>query len=374
MTIEKYIKDLLYRHNAVSVPAFGTFIVAYAPARLDTVSQQFFPPTKEVRFDTTSKDSDTLLQDYIAEATNSNSVEARKGIDVAVAHWMEQLLQGSLTLSGIGDFSVEDAMVVFKAIPSSNYLTSSFGLDAVVAESISREILATKAVVSPVIPVVKTENEKVPVAKTVQKPIAKTVSSYPFVAGEKLFYPKTKKDTRKELVESVDTTEKIVPIIPKVTEEKQYKPSYFKYVAAAAVLLLMTTVGYKYSQNKEVRIAQEEALQKEVQIQKATFAIPELLPSVSLVTEKDTSTSTASIVRKFHIIAGAFREPVNANKKLNQLLKMGYDAKLVGKNKWGLTEVAYGSFSDKDDAVNKLRYIKKNHSPKAWLLVKSVAQ
>ncbi len=71
----------------------------------------------------------------------------------------------------------------------------------------------------------------------------------------------------------------------------------------------------------------------------------------------------------FHVIAGAFRFPENANRKVKQLLQQGYDARILGVNKWNLTVVSYGSYSSRHEAVENLRQIKNDVAKDSWLLV-----
>jgi len=72
------------------------------------------------------------------------------------------------------------------------------------------------------------------------------------------------------------------------------------------------------------------------------------------------------------VVAGAFRDPINAEKKLNELVKKGYKAKILGVNKWNLTEVSYLSTNSKNEAINTLNKIKRTISKDAWLLVKEL--
>ena len=74
----------------------------------------------------------------------------------------------------------------------------------------------------------------------------------------------------------------------------------------------------------------------------------------------------------FHIIAGAFRNPYNAVKKLNQLKALGYKARVLGINQKGLTTVSYDSFENIVDARYNLAKIKKNVDKDAWLLTKKI--
>jgi len=72
----------------------------------------------------------------------------------------------------------------------------------------------------------------------------------------------------------------------------------------------------------------------------------------------------------FHIIAGVYRNPYNAVKKLNQLKALGYKAKVLGINQSGLTTVSYDSYKNSVDARYNLAKIKKAVDKDAWLLVK----
>jgi len=74
----------------------------------------------------------------------------------------------------------------------------------------------------------------------------------------------------------------------------------------------------------------------------------------------------------FHIIAGAFRNPYNAVKKLNQLKALGYKARVLGINQKGLTTVSYDSYENIVDARYNLAKIKKNVDKHAWLLIEKI--
>ena len=85
----------------------------------------------------------------------------------------------------------------------------------------------------------------------------------------------------------------------------------------------------QYNQNNKL---QEFAIEQdaiEQKIQKATFVIDDQLPTVSLNVAKENNL--------VHIIAGAFQLEKNAEKKIKQLKAKGYeDAKILGRNQWGL--------------------------------------
>ena len=117
--------------------------------------------------------------------------------------------------------------------------------------------------------------------------------------------------------------------------------------------------------NTQNQIAQEEANQQlESKIQEATFVIENPLPAVTLNVKKE--------VGNYHIIAGAFRVEENSDKKVEELKALGYDARKIGVNKYGLHEVVYASYHDRLEALSALRDVKREHNSAAWLLVKEL--
>lgn len=158
------------------------------------------------------------------------------------------------------------------------------------------------------------------------------------------------------------TKPSVIPI--QRAENHKKTPAFVKYVATAAILLALSTVGWnKYKEYQNTKYTSKIQLQQkqiEQKIQEATFVISNPLPSITLNVNKQT--------HKYHIIAGAFREPKNAEKKLKQLIEKGFDAKILGVNKWSLTQVSYGSFNSKRQAINTLNKIKRTYSKDAWLL------
>lgn len=165
---------------------------------------------------------------------------------------------------------------------------------------------------------------------------------------------------------SIERNKEIIkPLIPLVEkQEKRGVPNFIKYAATAAILLTLGFAGnnaYQESKQKKVLANQEKAIEEK--IQSATFVISNPLPTIELNVTKEST-------KPFHVVAGAFQFPENAEKKVNQLIKLGYNASILGVNKWGLTEVAFNSFSDRNDATNNLYKIQKTVSKDAWLLIK----
>lgn len=49
---------------------------------------------------------------------------------------------------------------------------------------------------------------------------------------------------------------------------------------------------------------------------------------------------------------------------------MGYNAKIIGENEWGLTQVVFGSYQTQEEAREALMRIKATITKDAWLLHK----
>ena len=153
-------------------------------------------------------------------------------------------------------------------------------------------------------------------------------------------------------------------LIPANTS-KSVIPLFAKYAATAAVVLLslgfIVRNGYQERQQEQMYVSQKEAIDKKIQA--ATFVISNPLPTISLQVTKVSPKS-------FHVVAGSFQFPENAERKLKQLKKEGYNATILGLNKWGLTQVAFDSFYSRKEALAILTTIKKEVSKDAWILAK----
>jgi len=99
-------------------------------------------------------------------------------------------------------------------------------------------------------------------------------------------------------------------------------------------------------------------------VQEATFVIENPLPAATLNVEKQTG--------NYHIVAGAYRVEENSAKKVDQLTELGYKARMIGVNKYGLHEVVYGSYQTADEALTALRQIRRENNTSAWLMVKEL--
>jgi len=309
MKLSTYISDLLYRYECVIIPNFGGFVTNAKPARISTSSTIFYPPNKSLTFNNHLKNNDGLLANYIAKVDQVPFKSAMNFIQFEVEQWIEELQNTDLILDKIGKLSLKNKHIIFEPQNEINYLTESYGLNAFTSPEIKRKVY----------------------------------------------------------IKQVEKLEKKIPVL--VTEKTKETPNYLKYAAMIAIGLLVAGFGgnklYKNYKNKQMVIAAQKQ-QKEIEnnIQEATFIVSDPLPSIIL---------NATITSKpFHVIAGAFRFPENAKRKVRQLKKIGFNARILGVNQWGLTQVSFDSYNTNREARKDLHIIRETIDQDAWLLVQDL--
>lgn len=311
MQFETYISDLLYRYECVIIPDFGAFLTTAVSAEIHEATHAFYPPKKVISFNEQLKTNDGLLTNYIANIEKIPFETASKKIRKKTKSLKSYLAQGeTLTFRNIGDVSLnQEGNVIFEPSNKLNYLTEAFGLSQFVSPSIVREAYK----------------------------------------------------------EEVEAIEKVVPVA--VTPEKRKTRSYLKYAAVAVIALglggVLTSNYYLGQIEQHNQMAVEEAQEQlEDKIQEATFIIDNPLPAITLNLEKQSG--------NFHVVAGAFRIEANSEKKLSELRDLGYNARLIGTNKYGLHQVVYSSYETRTEAQRALYKIRREHNRDAWLLVQEL--
>ncbi len=315
MNIEPYIAQLLYRYQCVTVPGFGAFLTEIQSAQLIESSNSFFPPKKMISFNAYLKNNDGLLANHIAQAEKTSYEYAIGAIQYEVFNWKKALQENGLfSIKNVGNFSLNaDKNLIFTPFDQTNYLTNSFGLSTFVSPMVKREIFEQKI----------------------------------------------------EALEENIQEEDVIALIP----ERRNSSKYLKYAAIFVLGLgVAGTIGYPIYQEQiaSETILVQQSVQKQVQhkIQEATFFIKSPIPAVTLTIKEEKMS--------YHIMAGAFREEKNAQKTFRELSNLGYKARRIPQNKYGLFPVLYGSYATLPEAEKAKQEIQKSTNPDAWILVESL--
>ena len=116
MQLSKAITNLLYDHDCVTIPGFGSFIINESSAKYIDKENKFYPPGKYVSFNPLIKSNDGLLANYISRKRSISYEESLKKIHSRVVKWKKILSQENLYVQGIGEFILNDSEnIIFTA-------------------------------------------------------------------------------------------------------------------------------------------------------------------------------------------------------------------------------------------------------------------
>lgn len=306
MDIVSHINELLFRHECVIVPSFGAFLIHHQSAYVDRETKAFMPPSKSLSFNRQLQTNDGLLVSHLSQTYGLSYRESLEDLQVQVQIWIEQL-ENKIPLHFMG-----------LGVLQSN-------------EEGKWEFTASPDNI--------------------------------FQANSFGLTPINSQKIYREELELPE--QKVIPIHSAIAKEKSAN-KYLRYIAGAAVIvLLLGAGGYSWYQKdtQQYNLVQQQLAEKELEkrIHTASFTIANPLPTIALSLTKEKT--------PYHIVAGAFRELENAEKRVGELQEEGFKARILRKNSYGLHEVVYNSYTSKREAINEMHRIMRTHNDKAWLLV-----
>jgi len=312
MSVEIHLKELLYKHSRVVIPGLGTLMAHNCPSEQNAIRHTLTPPRKKITFHASDEGNDCLLENRLRSELGDSSRVAEE-MHLTISEWKKTLEnESSLHIESIGTlYKNKEGQVLFASNRDTNYLPSSFGLSEVELRPLVREVQGS----SPV------------------------RAATP--AREKRIFLRTAEELEDENS----------PLLP-----------WLKY---ASMILLFLSVAltalyfYNQEQAKKERIEKMVNMELTGHIEGSVFyQEPLLLPPVEV-----------EVRNKFHVVAGAYRLRENADKKMQDLRSRDFDAQYLGKNKYELHQVAYGSFPTRKEAGRLLAKLRENGlDDEAWIL------
>ena len=108
MKLDKNISELLFRYDCVIVPDFGGFIANYKPAKINSRTNTFSPPSKQISFNSNLVVNDGLLANQIAQKYKVSYNEALVSIEKCVETYQNDLNLGKrVVVEKIGVFYLD---------------------------------------------------------------------------------------------------------------------------------------------------------------------------------------------------------------------------------------------------------------------------
>jgi cell division septation protein DedD len=355
MNLEKYICDLLYRHECVIVPEFGGFITNYAPASIQEATHSILPPRKFLVFNSNLIINDGLLANEISNKKNCSFDEAMQFIKREVIAWHERMKAGkTIYLIGIGSFNTnKSGKLDFKPDLEQNFFDGAYGLTSLVVP---------------------------PLQKRARKPRQQTIR-----------YHKPARNINRKAIRRLAWAAAItIPLVAASVWSLLNYDSLRQYaVQHSGVFRVLKSEPKSISDDKPVFEVDASAFQKAIGRMTETSSNDEspigpynpnresdLKTTAENAQKSDArftdanETLTESIAkptRIYHIIIGSFESEINAQQLADELMVSGWDAVRVPATQ-GMHRVSIASYADKNEALQQLSKIREERNPGAWLL------
>ena len=330
MDLVKEIEQLLYFHECVTIPDFGSFLVSKTKAKVDFKKGKFLSPKRKISFNALIKQNDGVLAKYISSNLNISYQNALEVIDKRIKKWSENIKVDTLIFKNIGEFYLNtENKICFQAYNTKNFSYNFFGLEDFRRLPINESDLNTI--------INKETNTKNIIMDNDKK--------------ENLAFEPESKDPAKK--------------------------GRFKLVAIITSLIVLSVIGYyfgnDYIQNERIRST--EIAQKKIKntVQKATYDIGSISSlELNIKANIETVEDDVDLVEQgdfYSVIAGSFRDERNAEKLLKKLKSEGFDASFAKNSSSGLFRIAYGRLETKREAYQLLNFVKFTLELDAWYLV-----
>ena len=399
MKVAKYIADLLFEYECVVIPGLGGFITKNIPAKILPIQNHFTPPSKEIVFNAHLITNDGLLVNHLARQEKLTYIEAREAVERFVKKCLIELKNGKqIRFRKVGAlFMDKEKNIQFEPDKTQNYFADSFGLKSFVSPEIKRTIQQ---------PMIKRSREgasKVAAKsrdrkpketyKREPKPVANgpkyihiNVSFILFVlaiAALVLFRPGLVKtyynnyssfipvyssSAPEYLSKNLDHSKMIsvLTLVDKLNPlDTKNKKDSTKTVVNRKVKANIKDTGKPST--KKGKAEGEDAdkpdnTQKEKDStkfdKKTEIPVQKNIPEIAS-TKPD---------YKYFIMAGVFREKMNAEKLVLRLRAKGFNAMIVDQNNRGLYRVCFDAFVDINKANQQMAVIRKEEEVNTWLL------
>ena len=330
MDLVKKIEELLYLHECVTIPNFGSFLVNYSKAKINFEKGEFVSPKRKVSFNVLIKQNDGILAKHLSSIKNISYDKALKEIEENIKWWSDKIKEDTLIFKNIGEFYLNiDNKICFQAYNTVNFSNDFYGLE---------------------------DFNRLPLNES----------------NLGIF---TKKETNtKNIIMENDKKENLA-FEPE--SQDSLKTGKFKIVAIITSLVVLSVCGYyfgnEYIQNE--RIKSTEIAQKKIKnnVQKATYDIGSIASlELNVKANVETVEDNGVLIEQgdfYSVIAGSFRDERNAEKLLNKLKSEGFDAAFAENSPSGLFRVAYGRLKTKREAYQLLNFVKFTLELDAWYLV-----
>lgn len=364
-SISEHISTLLYDHDCVIIPEFGGFVSNLQGASIQPRMNVILPPRKIIGFNQHLKNNDGMLVHLIAQEYGLQYNDALQMVQKEVVEMNKQLLNGErLNFPKVGViYQNKDKAVQFVSEGNINFLKSSYGLPGIALIELNAEKADEFVEVeeTPVVPIAKEKEETAPKKKRrvwVAALAFGIIGLGAVMAGSQYAHHVNLGALNgvTSLFAGQNTPASESTYLPRFEEEDIQLEHAEENNLIEDIERDHPEMGSVYYSFHENKVSPEGIL---IQLKDSPKPIVAANPASSV----DLS---ASNLKLYSVVAGAFSSSANADKLVKQLRAKGFDASRIGK-KGRLHLVAYGSFSNRASAKEALEEIKSSENPHAWI-------
>lgn len=334
MDLSNHIEDLLYCNDCVIIPSIGGFIVNYAPAAVDFIEQQLYPPKKAVSFNPKLVNNDGLLANHIVQKEHLSYKQASLKVEAFSQQIESQLFNNKVVhFTNIGKLYFNtDSKLEFVPV-NTNFLREAYGMP---------DLTCT--------PIIRSKD-----------------------------YLIKEKEDKKDKALIVASNKKNLTLLSLLKQKRQLA------ISAAAILVIFFSSPYIYNAVFSGNNNQPVVSATNNDTINSTYSAS-ILPSLTPTTPKDTATKVTeepaedtpkikspivvAVVAKntedYVIVLGAFGKQKNADRLAKKLAKDNYLPDVVRKN--GLNRVGVQLTCTPEELNTHLTFLQDNYNKKAWVV------
>jgi cell division septation protein DedD len=362
MRLDPFIIDLLFDHDCVILPEFGGLVANYRSAKLNVISHVIAPPSKSIGFNPSLKYNDGLLTSYISSVLGISYKQAADQLASAIADYQQTLAsEGRFSIDRVGVF-YKDRLGQVQFIPEEqeNFLVSSFGLKPIQLKLVGgmETPESTK-----VIPLETNHARRWKIAAAILLPA--------LLAGTWMLGSRVSGHNEMSIASLNPFGEPRKPSSYAPVEESWDLPMQFPAADYSYLLKSQEEMPVDFVNG----VADPEGIELKVINKPAEQSTASTaLPSTSVKKEGSTKKVKPAVKddrqvldnqSAYSLIGGAFQSKENAQRQVDQLRALGYDAQFAGMRD-NLHLVAYGHFSSRKEAEEVKSKVQASGA-KAWI-------
>jgi len=332
LEINLIVRELLAKHNYISLPGLGSFIQKYEPARPTADGKGFISPKQSITFDSSRTFNDEAIENYLYEKLGISHSDAFKLLDEFINKIKDDLKNGK-------DFVFENVGTLSKNKKGEIRFEQAHDLDVALSTFGLKDVEVTKTA--------KSKGEPQPFASKPQVKSAKKASSTRIVFG----------------ISSVIVIAALV-IIFTLNPELRFWERYINTHNALTESRRDTVRKVESRLSQVNNLPDSSVLNKDSLNTKVDQTITDNNIKKTALYYEEPKTQDS---KTFYLIVGSFGRLENAQKLAEKYNQKGFTAEIIQGN--AMYRVSINKFIDKNRALSEFKKFRANYpNESVWLL------